>query len=138
MAAEYRITDPRSFRYSDGQKDWLGVDIRDCQFYMYDIVWIKSPRPRIGGDFIRQPPPDFHMDNSLRVTLTEARRCILLPPSSDPELSNSDHYATWLGLDVSNIDQTTQRALGAVQFLLIPCSALEAQRVPGFEGGCVP
>ena len=139
MANECKITDPGAFYHCDEEgKEWLGIDIRDCQLGIHDTVWIKSQRPRRGGDYIRQPPSNLTRGNSLRLPITWTQQRLLSPPPDDPEMLSSDPHTVWFGLDVRGIGQDTQKDLGAIRFLLIPCDALEAKRVPGFEGGCIP
>lgn len=139
MANEYKITDPGAFYYCDEQRnEWLGIDIKECELETCDILWMKSCHPRRGGDCIRQAPLNLSADNSLRLPQTWTRQRLLLPPPDDPEMSSSGSDTVWLGLDVRDIRHEANKDLHMIQFLLIPCGALEAEKIPGFEGGCFP
>ena len=136
MANEHKIDDPTQvFHYWDKKNsEWLVMDIRDCRLEACDTLWVRTYRARRGqGELIRPSPYDLTEENSLRFPHCPQR---LLQPEVGTSLSPSDQDTVWLGLDLRDIDQYVQRDLSKIQFLLIPCSALEAARIPGFEGGC--
>ena len=138
MTIEHKIVDPGSFYYLNDDGEWLGIDIGDCQLTKYDTIWIKSYRPRRGGDYIHQPPRNLSKDNSLQLPVTWAMQRLQVPSPGNPEMSDDDVYTTWFGLDVRNIGEAAQKNLSQIRYLLIPCGALEARKIPGFQGGCIP
>jgi len=112
---------------------WLGVDVRGCELMDRDMLRIRTWRPKRGGDYLSLPPRDFVEDKSLHFPHCPER--LSYHPESVLSSSNDLDMVCFV-VDVHDIGQN--RNLDRVQFLLIPCSALEAARIPGFEGGCIP
>ena len=134
------IGDPkRTFHYWDkSDNELLGIDIQGCELEACDSLWVRAYCPRRGGDLTPPPPDDFTEENSLRLPFTWAleRLSICKPDACRTSSGNLD--TVWFGLDVHDIGQHAKRDLGKIEFLLIPCDALEEAKVPGFESGCTP
>ena len=142
MTTNCEIAEPkRTFHYwdkSDNDNELLGIDIRGCELETCDTLWVRAYCPRRGGDLIPPPPDDFTEESSLRLSLTWAWERFLLHKPDAPRTSSGDLDTVWFGLDVHDIGQCAKKDLSKIQFLLIPCDALEAAKVPGFESGCIP
>ena len=136
--SEYKLSDPRcTFHYfGENDKEWLGVELGDCKLAEYDTLWIKSYRPRRGGDHISQPPSGFTEKTALRLPIDFAFNRLLHPKKSKSRMPGGDLDTVWFGLDIRDWDQTARKDLNTLQSILIPCDALKAKEIPGFEGGC--
>jgi hypothetical protein len=133
MAKESEMIGPeRTFVIDD---ECLGVDVRGCELVGCDTLRIRTYRPRRGGDYLSAPPEDFTgEEGSLRFPHCPERLSPCSPESPLPP--GTDLHIACFDADIHDIGQYAN--LSKIRFLLIPCSALEAAKIPGFERGCIP
>jgi hypothetical protein len=142
MVPEYKckIDDPEQVRHhwDDNNREWLTINIQGYQLEVCDTLWIRTYRAKRGrGELIPPLLDNLTKENSLRFPHCPER--LQQPEAESPLLlPSSDRDTVWLGLDVHDIDRYVEKDLSKIQFLLIPCSALEAARITSFEDGCTP
>lgn len=135
-----QVEDPQQVRITqdrNGQRSLLAIDIQGCDLQLCKIIWVRTFRVRRGEHLlIPELEVPVSKKNSLRFPHCPER--ILLPEPGSP-LVPTDIDTVWFGFQIHDMEHLAREAakdLNEIHYLIIPCSALEAAQIPGFEEGC--